>query len=140
MKADSFTQLFEEAKKQDAFWVADAIYTFTEELHRMAESEGVSRSELARRLGTSPAYITKIFRGDGNFTVESMVRLARAVGGRLHLHLAPEEHEVRWFDIIGSGKTGFQAAKKRSLQGFEINKYRTRKASIEAKHELADAA
>jgi len=92
----SFAELFAEAKQRDAYWVADAIYTFTEELHKRAEAKGLSRADLARRLGVSPAYITKVFRGDVNFTVETMVRLARAVGGKLHLHLAPKEQKVSW--------------------------------------------
>jgi transcriptional regulator with XRE-family HTH domain len=99
MKIKSFAKLAEEAKKRDAYWVADAIYTFTEELHNQAENMNVSRAELARRLGVSPAYITKLFRGNGNYTVETMVRLARAVGASLHLHLAPEAPEVPWSRI-----------------------------------------
>ena len=39
MKPKSFAQLYEEAKKKDAYWVADTIYTFTEELHNLAEIE-----------------------------------------------------------------------------------------------------
>lgn len=96
MKVKSFAKLVEEAKERDAYWVADAIYTFTEELYKMAENENISRAELARRLGVSPAYITKIFRGDVNFTIDTMVRLARRVGARLHLRLAPEAHEICW--------------------------------------------
>jgi transcriptional regulator with XRE-family HTH domain len=90
MKPKSFAKLFEEAKKRDSYWVANAIYTFTEELHNLAENENISRTELARRMEVSPAYITKIFRGDVNFTIDTMVRLARRVGARLHLHLVPE--------------------------------------------------
>ena len=99
MKVKSFEELYRVARQKDAYWVADAIYSFTEELNRIAELEGVSRAELARRLGTSAAYVTKVFRGDANFTVESMVRLARVVGARLHVHLALEGHQVRWFDL-----------------------------------------
>jgi transcriptional regulator with XRE-family HTH domain len=99
MKPKSFEELFEQAKQRDEYWVADAIYTFTEELHDLAEVNKVSRVELASRLGTSPAYITKVFRGNTNFTIDTMVRLSRAVGGKLHLHVAPEEHAVRWLDI-----------------------------------------
>ncbi len=94
MSLQPFSKLLDEAKKRDAYWVADAIYTFTEEFHQLTESKNISRAELARRLGVSPAYVTKIFRGDVNFTIDSMVRLARAVGVRLHLHLAPEGQEV----------------------------------------------
>jgi len=99
MKVKSFAELYEVARQNDAYWVADAIYSFTEELNRLAGFEGVSRAEIARRLGTSSAYVTKIFRGDANFTVESMVRLARVVGARLHVHLALEGHRVRWFEL-----------------------------------------
>ncbi len=95
----SFAELLAEAQQHDAYWVADAIYHFTEELHKLTEVRNISRAELARRLGVSPAYITKIFRGDVNFTVETMVRLARAVGGRLHLHLAREEQQVSWLPL-----------------------------------------
>jgi transcriptional regulator with XRE-family HTH domain len=98
MKEASFAELFEEAKKHDAYWVADVIYGFTKELHNLAETAKVSRTELARRLAVSPAYITKIFRGDVNFTIDTMVRLAHRVGARLHLHLVPEGFETYPFN------------------------------------------
>jgi transcriptional regulator with XRE-family HTH domain len=49
----------------------------------------ITRSDLARRLGVSPAYITKVLRGNVNFTVESMVRLVRAAGGEVKIQVAP---------------------------------------------------
>jgi transcriptional regulator with XRE-family HTH domain len=93
-KALSFAKLLEEAKKRDAYWVADAIYTFTKELHQLTENKGLSRDELACLTGFSPAYITRIFRGDVNLNIHTMVRLARCVGARLHLHLVPEGDEA----------------------------------------------
>lgn len=105
MKAKSFDELYKEARQKDAYRVADAIYSFTEELNRIAQLEGVSRAELARRLGTSAAYITKVFRGDVNFTVESMVLLAGAVGARVHIHLAPDPPTTNFQDLEkASGK------------------------------------
>lgn len=94
MKIKSFAKLSEEAKQRDTYWVADAIHTFTEELHKLSENKGLSRTDLARLMGVSPAYITKIFRGNVNFTIDTMVRLARRVGARLQLHLVPEESEA----------------------------------------------
>lgn len=93
MKIKSFAKLLEEAKQRDAYWVAEAIHSFTEQLHTLAEARQLSRADLARLLGVSPAYITKIFRGNVNFTVETMVRLARRVGARLELNLVPEGQE-----------------------------------------------
>jgi len=94
MKIKSFAKLLEEAKQRDSYWVANAIYTFTEELHKLAENKGLSRKDLAGLMGVSPAYITKIFRGNVNFTIDTMVRLAHCVGTRLQLHLIPEEEEI----------------------------------------------
>lgn len=87
----TFDDLFREARKQPAYWEEGAILEFTEELVREMERQHVSRAELARRLGTSPAYITKILRGDANFTLATMVKLARALDTELRLALAPAQ-------------------------------------------------
>jgi hypothetical protein len=66
MKKKSFKELLNEAKEQDTYWIGSAILNFTEGLYKMMEANGVSRSDLARRLGVSPAYITKVLRGNIN--------------------------------------------------------------------------
>jgi plasmid maintenance system antidote protein VapI len=59
------------------------------------QANNISRKELAKHLGTSPAYITKILRGDINFTVDSMVRLAKAAGGTVQIHIGQEEIRIK---------------------------------------------
>jgi transcriptional regulator with XRE-family HTH domain len=59
------------------------------------EANGITRSDLARRLGVSPAYITKVLRGNVNFTVDSMVRLVKAAGGEISVQIAPKAHKKR---------------------------------------------
>lgn len=95
MKKKSFKELFDQAKGRDTYWVTSLILDFTEGLHKMMEANGVSRSELARRLGVSPAYITKVLRGNVNFTLDSMVRLVRAAGGELNLQVAPKAQKKK---------------------------------------------
>ena len=85
----------EEAKGRDTYWAASMILDFTEGLHKIMEANGVTRSGLARRLGVSPAYITKVLRGNVNFTVDSMVRLVRAAGGEVSIHVAPKGKRER---------------------------------------------
>lgn len=100
MASDSFKKLLNKAKERDDYWVARAISEFTEDLNRLMAQHEVSKAELARRIESSPAYVTKVMRGDTNFTVESMVRLARAVDGKLCIHVGRQEDEVRWFDVV----------------------------------------
>ena len=95
MKKNSFKELFCEAKERDTYWVASAILDFTEGLHKIMEASGITRSDLARRLRVSPAYITKVLRGNVNFTVDSMVRLVRAAGGEISIHVAQKTKTER---------------------------------------------
>ena len=88
MKPRTFSELFQQAEQHDDYWVAGVIVEFTESLVREMERQGITRTELARRLGATPAYVTKILRGKVNFTLATMVRLARALGGELHVQLA----------------------------------------------------
>lgn len=99
MTLKSFSDIFSRAKQQDEYWVADAIYTFAEEYHKLFVSEDISKAELAKRTRTSPAYISKVFRGDANFTIRTMVRLVRALGGKLNLHISRADEEVGWLYI-----------------------------------------
>lgn len=89
MKPKSFAELYREAERHDDYWVASVAHGFLEDVVRGMEQAGISRAELARRLGTSPAYVTKILRGNVNFTLASLVKLARAVGGELRLAIEP---------------------------------------------------
>jgi transcriptional regulator with XRE-family HTH domain len=79
-----------EAKKNDSYWVETAKLQFSVELDRQRQHCGMQYKAVAEKLGTSPAYVTKVFRGDSNLTIESMVKLARAVGGRLQVSIVDE--------------------------------------------------
>lgn len=76
--------------------IEKAKLRFTEELLELMEKNGVSRSELARRLGVAPARVTSLLTGANNFTIETMVRVARALNAGMHVHLAPGDCGTRW--------------------------------------------
>ena len=73
----------DEAKQTDAYWVESAKLEFALALEQQRRAAGLSYADLAKKMGTSAAYISKVFRGDTNLTIESMVKLARATGGQL---------------------------------------------------------
>lgn len=66
---------------------------FLAQVNARMQAQGMRNAELARRMGTSPAYITRLFRGSANLSVETMVKLAQAVGGSLRLELAEQPDE-----------------------------------------------
>lgn len=91
-----YRQLADDEQSQ----IEAAKIDFAVDLARQMSREGLIKRDLAARLGTSAAYATKVLRGDANLTLESMVRLARAAGGTLHVHIAPCAARVRWFDVL----------------------------------------
>lgn len=93
-----FKELYERARKHDAYWLEGPVLDFTHDLLRTMARQGVSKSDLARRLGTSPAYVTKILRGNANFTLLSMVKLARALNSEVRVHVAEDGTITRWQD------------------------------------------
>lgn len=89
-----FEKMAQEAREKEEYWVAAAIYDFAEQLHGAMVTRDKSKAELAKAIGKSAPYITKILRG-GNFTIETMVRLSRALGYSL---------EVQLVDALSLGK------------------------------------
>lgn len=87
MKAKTFPELFKRAEEHDDYWLAGAILQFTEDIVREMDRQGISRTELARRLGSTPAYVTKILRGKVNFTLSTMMKLAHALGSEVQVQL-----------------------------------------------------
>lgn len=106
MTAKSFTRLIREAERDPAYWAERAILRVTEEICQAMDQRGITRAELSRRLDASPPYVTKILRGDANLTVESLARIALALGGEVKFHIAPFGMRTRWLDASSpAGRT-----------------------------------
>jgi len=98
MAEDRYSAILTESVGSVDYWAESAILDFTEEISRLMEEKQVTRAELARRINSSQAYITKVLRGNVNFTLTTMTKLARALGVIVHIHLAPEGVLVTWRD------------------------------------------
>lgn len=94
-----FSDRLREAKSKDSYWIEAAKLDFALEFTRLMKEKGVNKAEMANRLNTSPAYITKLLRGDANLTIESMVKAVRALNCDFHTHISHPNASVRWFDV-----------------------------------------
>jgi transcriptional regulator with XRE-family HTH domain len=111
MKPKTFPELFKQAEGHEDYWVAGAILGLSEAVAAKLGRSGISRTELAKRLGTTPAYVTKILRGSTNFTLATMVRLARALGVELSVKLGSSAGNIVLYPALGPKAAG---ATKRS--------------------------
>ena len=87
----ALSAMVETARQSDSCWVEQAKLDFALALEQRRRAANMTGAEIAAKTGTSPAYISKVFRGDSNYTIETMVKLARATGGQLDIRLL-EEH------------------------------------------------
>ena len=53
------------------------------------DAQGVSGAELARRMGTSRAWVSRVLAGECNLTVATMGKLAFALGMRVTTQIVP---------------------------------------------------
>lgn len=70
---------------------AELLNSVHRELHRalrrMEAEEGLSRADIARRLGVHPSVISRRFNGTANLTLEVIADLSRAMGHRAKITL-----------------------------------------------------
>jgi len=117
MAKATIASLLKEARQHDDYWEHWIVSEFTEDLCRRMEVLGLSRAGFARNTGDSPAYVTKVLRGEANLTARSMAKLARAVGCVVRIHLAPVGTYGVWISL-GEGTPVSSAAGNQSGVAF----------------------
>lgn len=80
-----------EGKKGYIYWLERLKLDFAVQLEKRRVDAGMSYVDYARLMDTTPAYISKVFRGDTNLTMESMVKLARVTNGKVDLRILNED-------------------------------------------------
>ena len=92
---ERFSDLLQRAELSDAFQIDRLKVEISERIYNAMNQQGVSNAELARRLGKSRAYVTKLLRGTTNFTLESLVRIGRALSCEVEFELLPKHAQTK---------------------------------------------
>jgi transcriptional regulator with XRE-family HTH domain len=71
----------------DAGSAARLSIAFLQAISARQQAQGLGNAELARRMGTTPAYITRLYQTSANLSLHTMTRLASAVGGSVQVSL-----------------------------------------------------
>ena len=59
--------------------------TFLQTISARQQALDLTNAELARRMGTTPAYITQLYQTSANLSLDTMVRLAAAMGSQVRV-------------------------------------------------------
>jgi transcriptional regulator with XRE-family HTH domain len=98
------------ARETHEYRAEGASIEFTNAMLTRMRQVGISRSKLAAKIGVNPAYISKILRGDTNFSLETMVKIATALESDFRCHLQPTGTKSQWLDVYSTRtrKTSFK--------------------------------
>jgi ribosome-binding protein aMBF1 (putative translation factor) len=89
--ASTFDDDLRWARRQPEYWAEQLKLEAADAVIDALERSRVSRAELARRMGTSPAFVTKILRGHHNWSLETLAKAGVALGLQFRLVPAPLE-------------------------------------------------
>ena len=87
-----FEDQIEQHKEDPGFLARQLLIRVAEEIARLLDAKGITRSELAQRLGVKPPLVTRILQGQPNITILTLVRLAVALDVRIGIEFGT----TRW--------------------------------------------
>lgn len=93
----------------------ELILQVTETLTQALDEAGVTKAELARRLGKSPGFVSQVLGGGRNLTLRTLSDIAAALALRPTLNLSCDEESFVTGSPVdaGSGSSGFPAVAER---------------------------
>jgi len=82
---------YQKYKNDPDFITSGIVIEVLDNLYKRMEEKGINKAELAKRLGKSKAYVTKLLQGDyNNLTIKTLVELALAIN----------ESPQKFFDLV----------------------------------------
>jgi plasmid maintenance system antidote protein VapI len=105
MGSKSFAALYAKLEPTPAYQASALVVNFLAEVHARMQVLGMTRTDLAHKVGVSPAYITKLFRGPTDLSVDTMAKLSDAIDCKLQLRLVNANHRIQWFDEVAKRAT-----------------------------------
>jgi transcriptional regulator with XRE-family HTH domain len=102
---DKFKKLTEKLENKPEYKYEGLLFEFVEQVLEIMEREQLSRTDLAKKLGCSNAYITKLFKGNQNLTLRKIFEIADALGCSFNFAIKPVQKpslQDEWISIQSS--------------------------------------
>jgi transcriptional regulator with XRE-family HTH domain len=98
----NFKRELEELKKEADFILYGYKIALAKQIKILMQKKGITKKELAKKMGVSPAYINKLLSGDG-ITLKSLAKVMVALGlPDYYVMVLPEEYFLgdKYWDMI----------------------------------------
>lgn len=101
--APTFDEHATQARQRPEYWSYLMTLELVDALVAEMDAQGVSGAELARRMGTSRAWVSRVLAGECNLTAATMGKLAFALGMRVTTQIVPLDPAAAHARSGGSG-------------------------------------
>jgi transcriptional regulator with XRE-family HTH domain len=126
MTPRNFQDLVHRIRKSEKYDQEVLRAQISDQISCLMSANGITKAELAKRLKTSRSYVTKILQGNANFTLDSLVQIARVLDCKYVPFFVPSSE---WKQIESSNLSATQAATQ-AAKAYEG------KVSLEVKTEI----
>ncbi len=90
-----FKKKVKKFEKDPEYILEGLMLELNEQILELLYKKGMTRKQLAKELGVSPAYITKLLNGNPNLTLKSLVKIATVMDVSLSINIG-EEKKVKY--------------------------------------------
>lgn len=84
----------------DYFELADDL---SDQIFAQMKAKGISKAELAKRLGHSRAYVTKVLAGDMNITMKTLAKFLYHLEAKAKVKIVDRQSQVQWLGLVTGG-------------------------------------
>ena len=95
----SFNKNLKKARKIAAYYEEDMLLDVSARIIDVMESGKITRSNLAKNMDVSPAYITKILRGHANMSIGTLSKVAFALDLKWECILIPQNAKIGIYSL-----------------------------------------
>ena len=93
MSVETLREWMDEIRKSPEYKVAVTKGDVSEQIWALMKAKELSCAQLANAMDVSPSYAHKILVGDQNLTIESLVKIASALGQEVSIQFVSRKKE-----------------------------------------------
>lgn len=93
---DAFNDLFafEDDKEEIKHKAHILMFRFLSEIEEITEERKLKKKDLAKIIGTSPSYVTQLFRGDKLINLETLAKLEKGLNIDFEIKIKTQESDI----------------------------------------------
>ena len=82
-----YKERIDELENTIEYKIESVAFDISVQIYKQMEKLGINKKDLAEKLNVSKSYITQLLKGKSNMTIETLIKVAEALGMTLQIEL-----------------------------------------------------